>query len=565
MSKLFDSEDDFNIFYHLFTEAIKENYITLIIITVTSIFLGVIQTNGINKSVADIIEATKSGKSNSIWKIFYMLSVLYIIYQTLYYIFDEFHGQIYHTIKPWSRHKLLDLIMKTNSESYSGSNFTALVGPINRITDKFSWIFNDVTGYLLPNIVFSVIISIYFAQLDVILTSLFCIGMIVIIMYYCLSFKTLYKKNSDYENVVTTTERNMVDILNNMDKVVYRAEAKNESGDFKTISNINTEKGKNFQHMNNVTNRNMHIILMVVYLVSIGYLTKLKIMNKISHISFVTSLTILMILREKLVFVFEQLPTMISYFSQIEYALKNFKSVNGEFDSYLKGKKYKSQKINCNHFKFENIGFKYGNKSSEQLPVFENKSIEIYPKSNTIVGITGPSGCGKSTIMKLLIKMFPLDNGNIYIDGVNVKNIDPFYLRKEITYVNQNSKLFDKRVIENMMYGCMDMDKCTVYLNKIMSYPKISELYKNMDIITKESGQFGENLSGGQRQVVNMISGFINPSKILILDEPTNALDPELKREVIGLIQDFKKYKKTIFIITHDKDVFEIFDEEIKL
>ena len=86
-----------------------------------------------------------------------------------------------------------------------------------------------------------------------------------------------------------------------------------------------------------------------------------------------------------------------------------------------------------------------------------------------------------------------------------------------------------------------------------------------MDIITKESGQLGENLSGGQRQVVNMISGFINPSKILILDEPTNALDPELKREVIGLIQDFKKYKKTIFIITHDKDVFEIFDEEIKL
>ena len=157
--------------------------------------------------------------------------------------------------------------MKTNSESYSGSNFTALVGPINRITDKFSWIFNDVTGYLLPNIVFSVIISIYFAQLDVILTSLFCIGMIVIIMYYCLSFKTLYKKNSDYENVVTTTERNMVDILNNMDKVVYRAQAKNESGDFKTISNINTEKGKNFQHMNNVTNRNMHIILMSLIII----------------------------------------------------------------------------------------------------------------------------------------------------------------------------------------------------------------------------------------------------------------------------------------------------------
>jgi ABC-type lipoprotein export system ATPase subunit len=98
-----------------------------------------------------------------------------------------------------------------------------------------------------------------------------------------------------------------------------------------------------------------------------------------------------------------------------------------------------------------------------------------------------------------------------------------------------------------------------------MKYPKISQLYENMDINTKRAGQLGENLSGGQRQVVNMIGGFINPSHILVLDEPTNALDPELKREVIGLIQDFKKYKKTIFIITHDEDVFEIFDEEVKL
>ena len=98
-----------------------------------------------------------------------------------------------------------------------------------------------------------------------------------------------------------------------------------------------------------------------------------------------------------------------------------------------------------------------------------------------------------------------------------------------------------------------------------MTYPKIAALYQNMDINKKRAGQLGENLSGGQRQVVNMISGFINPSKILILDEPTNALDPELKTEVIQLIKDFKQYKKTIFIVTHDKDVFEIFDDEIKL
>ena len=62
-----------------------------------------------------------------------------------------------------------------------------------------------------------------------------------------------------------------------------------------------------------------------------------------------------------------------------------------------------------------------------------------------------------------------------------------------------------------------------------------------------------------------MIGGFINPSRILVLDEPTNALDPILKKEVIQMITDFKQYKQCILIITHDKEVFNIFDRELKM
>jgi len=247
----------------------------------------------------------------------------------------------------------------------------------------------------------------------------------------------------------------------------------------------------------------------------------------------------------------------------MENALKNLKHITKNFDEFIvNDKKGEKHKLNFNNIKFENISFSYTDSKNK---IISNKTINITPKENTIVGITGPSGSGKSTIMKLLIKMYPLQTGEIYIDGVNVKDIDSFYLRKEVTYISQNSKLFDQKVIENMMYGCMDMEKCSIYLNKVMSYPKIAALYQNMDINKKRAGQLGENLSGGQRQVVNMISGFINPSKILILDEPTNALDPELKKEVIQLIKDFKQYKKNIFIVSHDKDVFQIFDDEIKL
>ena len=161
--------------------------------------------------------------------------------------------------------------------------------------------------------------------------------------------------------------------------------------------------------------------------------------------------------------------------------------------------------------------------------------------------------------------MYKSDAGEILIDGKSIDSIDPTYLRENITYVNQNSKLFDKKVVDNMLYGCGDREVCTYFLKRIMTYPNISKLYKNVDIETKQAGMLGENLSGGQRQVVNMIGGLVNPSRILILDEPTNALDPILKKEVIGLIKEFSQYKQAVLIITHDKDVFRIFDTELKM
>ena len=65
--------------------------------------------------------------------------------------------------------------------------------------------------------------------------------------------------------------------------------------------------------------------------------------------------------------------------------------------------------------------------------------------------------------------------------------------------------------------------------------------------------------------MVNIISGLINPAKILILDEPTNALDADLKKEIIALINHYRKYKKCIIVITHDRDTYSIFDKIINI
>jgi ATP-binding cassette subfamily B protein len=390
---------------------------------------------------------------------------------------------------------------------------------------------------------------------------IFLFGNMLIAAYYFYNFDSILKKNKDFEDKTQKSDGAMIDLLSNMDKIIYRGKIKEESYSFEKLQEEGATSGMEYYSNSNLHSTIMLGILTAVFLISLGYLIKLRTMNNIDQIKFMTSLTVLLLFREKLTTVVEQLPDFIGFIGRMEIALKYFDHINTNFERVMQNNRFKKKKLEFKHIKFDNVTYKYGSGKN----VYKNRNYDVKLKENEIVGITGPSGSGKSTFIKLLIKMYPCNNGNIFIDGTNIDDLDPSFIRENITYVNQNSKLFDKKVIENMLYGCNDPKKCKVYLEKIMKYPTISKLYKNMDIYKKEAGLLGENLSGGQRQIVNMIGGFINPSKILVLDEPTNALDPVLKKEIIGLIKDFKQYKQNIIIITHDKDVMRLFDTEIKM
>jgi ABC-type bacteriocin/lantibiotic exporter with double-glycine peptidase domain len=241
----------------------------------------------------------------------------------------------------------------------------------------------------------------------------------------------------------------------------------------------------------------------------------------------------------------QTIPDCVEFVGRTSTVLQHFKDV-----SIKTSKKFNKHNLPFHLIEFNNISFKY---KTNDKNVVSGMTVSFNTKDHSIIGVTGLSGKGKSTIMKVLLKMHLVKEGSVYIDGVNIDDISPDYIRENITYVNQNGKLFDRMVVENMMYGCSDPTVCAEELKRVLKYPKIRDLFKSINIENKKSGNLGENLSGGQRQVVNIIGGLINPSKILILDEPTNALDPELKEELIMIINRFRHYKKCIIIITHDK------------
>ena len=252
---------------------------------------------------------------------------------------------------------------------------------------------------------------------------------------------------------------------------------------------------------------------------------------------------------------------MIEMNGRIEYATDLMKDLKHDLYSKMSDSNYEPRVLNFDRIEFKHVYYKY---KTSQKYLLEDLNLEIVPKNN-IIGITGLSGRGKSTVMKLMLRLYAIEKGEILIDGVDINTVDPIYIRQNITYINQSGRLFNMKIMENIMYGCSSQPECKKYLDIIMQYPKIQRLYANVDLVNGKSGFLGEGLSGGQRQVINIISGLINPSPILVLDEPTNALDAELKSEIISIIDKFRSYKKCVIIITHDRDVYPIFDKTIKL
>jgi len=364
-----------------------------------------------------------------------------------------------------------------------------------------------------------------------------------------------------YENNANENEKYMIDILNNMDKIIYRGNAKTENKIYEEKLNIGVEKAVSFY-----TNVDKYLFILTVanhsiILSSIFYLIKLFFEKKITTTTFITFFTILLLYRDKMESCFDGLIEYIEFIGKANYVINDFSAMMSDYDKQLEDKTYQSVDLPFHYLKFENISFKYATSDKQ---VYDNLNMTLDTKDK-IIGITGLSGRGKSTFIKMLLKMYKPSKGTIYIDDHDIKDIDSDYIRTNITYVNQNSKLFDTKILDNILYGCTDMDACNGHLAEIMKYPKIQELYKNIDIYNHSAGALGENLSGGQRQIVNIIGGLVNPCKILVLDEPTNALDRDLKMELLELIKHFKQYKNCILIITHDKDVYPLFSEQIDI
>lgn len=546
-----------NIIYNLLIQFLKNHKLKTIGILVLSLIINVFQVNAISYITANIMTAIQNKDFKSVFTYFNYFIISTIIFVIIFYLYKLLQNSLTIKLQLWMKNEMLNIIFNSNNENFSNVNFNEFVTPMHRISNNCYLLFYNIVSELIPNLSFLLMISFYFIIYNPIFGILFLLSNICIFLYIYFVWDELMRVRMDYETKVNNNDNYLIDLLNNMDKIILRGKIKDESKIFEKMTNGGIEKTEKFYKL---INKHLFVTTFIVYIIilsSIFYLINICIDKKISVTIFITFFTILLSYRNYIIGTLQNLPDYLEFIGRINYVIKLFEKMIGKYD--FKPRNYEETQLQFKNVVFENIYFKYPNTENY---VFENFNLTMNTKNN-IIGIVGYSGIGKSTFMKIMLKLYKCDKGSILIDGQDIETIDTEYLRKNITYINQNSKLFDKKIIENILYGCNNVSVCQKHLEEIQKYKQIQKVFKEIDIHNKNAGLAGENLSGGQRQVVNIVSGLINPSKILILDEPTNALDIDLKQEIIRLIGDFKKYKQCIIIITHDKDVYSLFDEKI--
>ncbi|NAZ25918.1 MAG: DUF1854 domain-containing protein, partial [Nanoarchaeota archaeon] len=194
--------------------------------------------------------------------------------------------------------------------------------------------------------------------------------------------------------------------------------------------------------------------------------------------------------------------------------------------------------------KFVNVTFGY----EPGFPVLKNISFTIKPKEK--VAIVGKNGAGKTTIAKLLLRFYDVNDGEILIGNINIKDIDLKYLREKISYLSQDPEIFDNSIRYNISYGNQNINEIEII--KVCKIVNIhDDIIKLPFAYDTPAGEGGTRLSGGQKQKIAIARNIIRNPDIFIFDELTSNIDAKSREQIFSAILNISK-DKTLIYVSHN-------------
>lgn len=204
---------------------------------------------------------------------------------------------------------------------------------------------------------------------------------------------------------------------------------------------------------------------------------------------------------------------------------------------------------------FKNVSKVYTNGTSAL------KNINLHVKKGEFVFIVGSSGSGKSTFLKLIMHEELPSEGTVYLDGINIAQItkkEVPYIRRKMGIVFQDFRLIDKMtVFDNVAFAMRVTGASERDVKKRVPY-----ILKLVELQDKANRRPAE-LSGGEQQRVSLARALVNNPSIIVADEPTGNIDPEMSYEIVELLAEINKRGTTILMVTHEHDLVQHFGKRV--
>ena len=251
-----------------------------------------------------------------------------------------------------------------------------------------------------------------------------------------------------------------------------------------------------------------------------------------------------------------QIAALITSFEQTKTAFRSLDELMQKPVERPEGKSYVRRSGFDGAISFRNIDFSYPESSKKSL-----SDISLRINAGEHVGIIGKVGSGKTTLLKLIIGLYQPEDGAIAIDNIDINQIDPADLRKNIGYLSQDIELLRGTIRENIAYKNLHVnDERLIEAAKVCGVDLfVNQLSQGFDNQVGEAGAF---LSGGQRQAIALGRAVLLNEPILILDEPTNSFDNTTESIVKKRLYQYTR-DKTLLLVTHKAPMLDLVERLI--